>query len=189
MSAIDPSIPPLGAPTTAGVRANFAAAKSEIEALEGRIGFADYNDTATVSTPISVSANTWTKLTNNKLGAYTKLALPAGITSLWNGSNQLDLTQVPIDGMIDLRADLIVTTSSANQTVNLRLQLGIGSPSEFGIESTEMHFKSAGAKNVVHSWPFYVGSNDIKANPGEIRIWSDSTCTVRVNGWYIRVIK
>lgn len=34
-SSIDPAIPPFGNATTAGVRNNFAAAKSEIEALQG----------------------------------------------------------------------------------------------------------------------------------------------------------
>ena len=36
-SNIDTAIPPFGTPTTAGVRNNFTAAKSEIEALQERI--------------------------------------------------------------------------------------------------------------------------------------------------------
>ena len=38
-SNIDTSIPPLGNATTAGVRNNFSAAKTEIEALQQQIGF------------------------------------------------------------------------------------------------------------------------------------------------------
>ena len=190
-SDIDVNIPPLGAPTTAGVRANFAAAKAEIETLQESNGFADYNDLATGTAAISVSANTWTKLTNDKLGPYTKIdALPVGITNLWNAStNQLVLTEVPLNSMISIRADMLVTTTAANQTVTLRTQLGIGSASTFPLDMTEVHFKATGAKNVIGNFHFYVGSNDIKINPGEIRIWSDAACTVRVNGWHIRVSK
>ena len=54
-SAINPLNPVAGTPTTASVRANFAAAKAEIEALQRQIGYADYNDTLTTTIPIAVS--------------------------------------------------------------------------------------------------------------------------------------
>ena len=190
-SNIDVTIPPLGTPTTGGVRANFAAAKTEIEALQSAIGFADYNDTATAVTPISVSASTWTKLTNNKLGAQTKIdALPSGITNLWNATtNQLAFSEVPINSMLEIRADLIVTTTAANQILKLRTKLGIGSASEFSSELSDIQLKTAGAKTVIETFHFYIGYDDIKNSPGEIQIWSDAACTVKVNGWYIRVVK
>lgn len=190
-SNIDAAIPPLGAPTTAGVRANFAAAKLEIEALQGATGFADYNDALTAVTPISVSPSTWTKLTNNKLGPQTKIdALPSGVTNLWNKyTNHLALAELPVNTMIEIRVDLIVTTTTANQVVKLRTQFGIGSASEFSCEMSEGHFKTSGAKTIVGNFHAYIGNADIKNNPAEIRIWSDAACTVRVNGWFIRVIK
>src|SRR5574343_20894 len=97
-SSINVAIPPLGTPTTAGVRAHFSAAKTEIEALQGLFGYVDYNDSATTGSPISVSPSTWTKLTNNKAGANTKIdALPSLVTNLWNTStNQYVFTELPL---------------------------------------------------------------------------------------------
>jgi len=189
-SNIDITKPIAGTPTTQSVRDNFAAAKSEIESLQGQIGFADYNDTATTGTPISVSATTWTKLTNNGAGTSTLKKLPAGVTDLWDtGTNQLDLSELPLYSMLDSRVDIVVTTSGANQTVQLRLRLAIGDAIEFTLPAGEHLFKTAGAHTVVAPIPFYLGSAPVRTNPGEFQIYSDASCTVKVNGWYIKATK
>lgn len=190
-SNIDESIPPFGTPTTAGVRANFLAAKQEIEALQLQIGFADYNDSETAITPLAVVANVPKKLTNDKLGPYTKIdALPSGVTNLWDAvADQLFLDELPVNTMVDIRVDIIVTTTAANQTVRLITQLAIGDPAEFPLESSEFSFKTAGAHKIVHTFNFYIGSDAIRYAPGELRLVSDNTATVVVNGWYIRAIK
>lgn len=189
-SNIDPLIPPFGSPTTAGVRANFLAAKNEIGALQKQIGFADYNDTATTSTPINVTAATWTKLTNNTLGVNTVRALPSGVTDVWNAvADQLSLSECPVKTMLELRADLSITTTSANQIVRSRLRVAIGSPAEFSLVGGGTQFKTAGTQDFVFNMPFYIGSDNTRLNPGEIQVWSDSSLTVVVRGWYIRVIK
>jgi hypothetical protein len=190
-SDLNPAIPPLGSPTTAGVRNNFGFAKAEIEELQTANGFVDYNDAATGITPISVSPSTWTKLTNDKAGPNTKIdALPSLVTNLWNTStNQLVLTELPLNSMVIARADMIVTTTTANQVVKFRASLGIGSGSAFTIETSEMHFKSSGAKTMALPMSFYIGSAAIRTNPGEFQLWSDASCTVRVNGWYIAIMK
>jgi len=186
-SAIDATKPVVETPTTQSVRDNFAAAQSEIEVLQGAVGFADYSDTATTSTPISVSPTTWTKLTNNGAGAQTLKKLPAGVTDLWNTStNQLSLSQLPLYSMIEARLDLVVTTSTANQVVQIRTSLAIGDAGAFTLPTGEAFFKTSGAHTVVASIPFYIGSAPVRANPGEFQIYSDASCTVKVNGWYIR---
>lgn len=190
-SNINAAVPPFGNATTAGVRENFAAAKAEIETLQRQIGFADYNDAATGVTPISVGVSTWVKLTNDKLGPNTKIdALPSGVTNLWNNvTNQLVLTELPVNTMVEIRADMIVTTTAANQIVKFLSQFAIGNPIEFGLEASANQFKTAGAQKLVIHGAFYIGSEPVRTNPAEFRIWSDAACTVRVNGWYIRVIK
>jgi len=190
-SNINAAIPPLGAATTSGVRANFSAAKTEIEALQTRTGFVDYNDLTTSTTPIAVAASTWTKLTNDKAGANTKIdALPSGVTSVWNTTtNQLDLSQLPINTTVEIRADIVVTTTSANQIVKTDIRLGIGSGIEFTLENSETQFKTAGAHKMVVMSGFYIGSSTVRTTPGELRIWSDATASVKVNGWYIRIVK
>jgi len=190
-SDINVAIPPLGNPTTAGVRGNFSAAKVEIEELQSSIGFVDYNDAATGITPISVSPSTWTKLTNDKLGPYTKIdAMPSGITSLWNATtNQIDLTQLPLNSMVNARYELFVTTTAANQVVNLSVFLGIGSPSAYESPKTTVQFKTAGTYAMSSFSGSYVGSTDIQNYPAEIKVKSDAACTVRVNGWYFQIFK
>lgn len=190
-SNIDTAVPPLGNATTAGVRNNFSAAKTEIEALQQQIGFADYNDLATATVPISVSANTLTRLNNDTLGANTKTdALPILVDSLWNpATNQLDLTDLTVNTMVEFRADIEVTTSSANQNVRVELALAIGNAIAFSLPSNTIAYKTAGVQRIIAQIPFYIGSTPVRTNPGEVRIFSDASCTVRVNGWYIRVIK
>ena len=188
-SNIDAAIPPFGNPTTAGVRNNFAAAKAEIEAIQGSIGFVDYNDLATATTPISVTANTWTKLTNDTAGPFTKTdAFPSGITTLWNATNnQIDLSQCPLKTMVNARYDIVVTTTAANQVVEMAVYLGIGSPSAYSTQRFIQQFKTAGSYNVAPFGGSYVGTNDIKNYPAEIRVRSDAACTVKVNGWYFQI--
>ena len=190
-SNIDPLIPPFGNATTAGVRSNFAAAKAEIELLQNQIGFADYNDAETGVTPIAVPANTWTKLTNDKLGPYTRDDfLPTGITSLWNAvTDQLSFTELPLNAMLDGRFDIVVTTTALNQVVDLSAFIALGTASEFETPlMTSAQCRTVGAHKVAVYNGMYIGSNDVKNNQAEIRIRSDAACTVRVNGWYIRVI-
>lgn len=187
-SAINANYPVTGTPTTQSVRDNFAAAKSEIIALQGAIGWADYNDTLTATTPISPTINTFTKLTNNGLGSSTNTSqLPTGITSLWNSvTNQIDLSQLAIYSMLNVRYDLSITTTAVNQSVFLSVFLGIGSPSAYESPKDYKQFKSAGTYPITVWSGSYIGSTDIKNYPAEIRIKSDAACTVRVNGWYFQ---
>jgi hypothetical protein len=190
-SGIDVTKPVFSNPTTASVRANFATAKSEIEALQELarpVGFADYNDYATGIAAASITSSTWTKLTNDGLGPYTlTAALPDGVDRLWNASaGQFDFTDLPIYSMVDIRADLSITTTAANQVVRLRMDMAIGHASAFDIEPTQAQFKTTGTYHYVTNIPFYIGSAPIAANPAELKIWTDASATVRVNGWYIR---
>lgn len=190
-SLINPLYPVAGSPTTQSVRDNFNAAKSEIIELQTSTGWADYNDTATATTPISPTINVFTKLTNNGLGANTSTThLPAGITSVWNATNgQIDLSQLPLYSMINARYDLSITTTAANQSMFLSVFLGIGSPSAYESPKDYKQFKTAGTYPITIWSGSYIGSNDIKNYPAEIRLKSDAACTVRVNGWYFQVFK
>lgn len=187
-SNINAAIPPFGSPTTAGVRNNFAAAKAEIEALQTANGFADYN---AATTPIAVPSGVWTKLLNNGSGPLTKTdALPGGVTALWNTTtSQFVFSELPLNSMADARYDITVTTTSANQTLELAVKLGIGSPSEYQSQRLLQQFKTAGTYNIVAFGSSYIGSTDIKNYPGEALVRSDAIATVVVNGFFIRAFK
>ena len=53
-------------------------------------GFADYNDAATASTPISLVEDVWTTLTNDGLGAFTQEQLPTGVETLLGSGGAID---------------------------------------------------------------------------------------------------
>lgn len=186
-SNINVANPPFGNPTTAGVRANFVAAKAEIEQLQQHIGFANYSDNATGVTPIVVPINTWTKLTNDTVGAGTLLKLPTGVTLLWNPvNNELTFDELALNAMIDFRAELIINTSLANQMINFRTRLAISDASQFDLELGQRAFKVAGAHNLILNSSFFLGTLPAKNNPAEFQLFSDAAATVRVKGWYIK---
>ena len=190
-SNINANYPVTGTPTTQSVRDNFAAAKAEILELQGSVGWADYNDTLTATTPISPAIGLFTKLTNNGQGVNTSTThLPNGIATLWDTTNnQIDLTQIPLYSMVNARYDLSITTTAANQSVNFSVFLGVGSPSAYESPKFYQQFKTAGTYPITIWSGSYVGSTDIKNYPGEIKLKSDAACTVRVNGWYFQVFK
>jgi hypothetical protein len=154
-------------------------------------GFIDYNDVTTASTPVSIPAtNTFTKLTNDGAGGSTnKLFPPTGVTELWNvATNQFDFTQLELGDQVDIRFDVEVTTTVANQGFEIQLTLGIG-----GSPYTKTMFQGVrvtpGAKPTVPYFGIYMGDTDTLNNPCEVGVKSASACSVKVIGWYIRVIK
>ena len=87
-------------------------------------GFAFYEDTATTATPINLSQDTWTDLTNNKAGSGTLTThKPTYITGdLWDSAtNTIDLSEVPVGKVILVRNDYDITTGAANTRMDSRL--------------------------------------------------------------------
>jgi hypothetical protein len=87
-------------------------------------GFAFYEDTGTTTTPINLSQDTWTDLTNNKAGSGTLTShKPSYITGdLWNSAtNTIDLSEVPVGKVLLIRNDYDITTGAANTRMDSRL--------------------------------------------------------------------
>lgn len=155
------------------------------------VGWYDYNDLTTVSTPIAVSPSTWTALTNDGAGAQTQTSygLPS-ITNIYNSStNRFDFTGLEIGDTVDIRASFNVTTSAPSQVVNCRLSLGEGSGSAYTIPFTYSNYKAAGTYENIRFNSMYMGNVITKDNPAFFEIWSDASCTVEVVGWYVRIIR
>lgn len=189
-SNINAAIPPFGNPTTAGVRANFLAAKNEIEALQTAFGYVDYSDAETNVTPLSLTANVWRNLTNDTLGPFTKTSrMPTGVTSIWNpATDQFDFTELPVNSTVQLRTHIKLTTAANNLTADMSLFLGIGSASAFELPiMSHSYFKSATEHTVTAFTGFYIGSNDIKNNHAEIRMRLDGAGSVKIIGWYAEI--
>ena len=155
------------------------------------MGFWDYNDTATASTPIPLTlADTEYQLTNNGLGTNTlKTYRLASITEIFNTStNFFQFTSLQLGDVVDMRVDLEVTTTSANNVVEILMEFGIGS-TPYKLTFEQRYFKNAAAHKMVVPVSFYIGNAVTLNNPARLLVKNDTVgSTVKVNGWYVRAI-
>ena len=106
-----------------------------LTAIEGgsasRDGIADYNDTTTAVTPITLIANAWTTITNDGAGPFTNLAyLPSGVTELMDTTTgAFDFSELELGDNCIIRNDFAVTPNTNNALLELRYQLGTGAGS------------------------------------------------------------
>lgn len=91
-------------------------------------GFEDANDSVTAVTPISLSADVWTTLTNDAGGGFSNTAyLPHGITSLFNGTTgQIDPTELALGEAILVRNDFTITPTVNGAFAEFQYTLGAG---------------------------------------------------------------
>lgn len=156
------------------------------------VGYFDYNDLATQSSPLALVANVYKKLTNDALGPNTTiLGAPAGVTSIWTGgaTNQFNWAQLRRHDMVDLRIDLTFISTMANQTCEVAMDLAIGSGGPYTLTFLYNEFKSAGTYPIVLSTGVYMGDLNTLNFPAELKVRSDASGTLKVNGWYCKVFK
>ena len=105
--------------------ANMNEIKTSVNDLYDTLGgFAFYEDTATSATPINLSQDVWTDLTNNKAGSGTLTTYkPSYVTGdLWDtATNTIDLGEIPVGKVVLVRNDYDITTGSANTRMDSRL--------------------------------------------------------------------
>lgn len=153
------------------------------------IGFFDYADLATQTTPISFVTNEAKKLTNDGLGATTnKLFPPYGITDVWSSStNACNFSQLSLGDAVGVRFDVTATTTTANQVISGYIKLGVGTASEYQLQIFSENIKTSGANHRVFYTKLYIGNENIRTAPAEFYILSDNNGTVKVNGWYFQI--
>ena len=105
--------------------ANMNEIKTSVNDLYDTLGgFAFYEDTATSATPINLTQDVWTDLTNNKAGSGTLTTYkPSYVTGdLWDtATNTIDLGEIPVGKVVLVRNDYDITTGSANTRMDSRL--------------------------------------------------------------------
>lgn len=152
-----------------------------------RIGWYNYSDTATGTTPISLTANTPAYLTNDGAGSLTQSAPVSDVTDAWDTVAQsFDFSELSNGDMVNIRVDAQVTTTSANQQVDLVLELGIGG-FNYDIPFASGQFKNAGTKQVNRYNFVAIFDDNTRLNEGKFRIVSDSSATVTVLGWLVKI--
>lgn len=156
------------------------------------VGYFDYNDVSTILAPLVLVSGVAKKLTNDTLGSYTNIGeAPYGVSNIWKQyANQFDFSQLAIGDTLDMRVDALLTTTGTNKTYKILLKLGIGTPSEFTILVGSGELKNAVTdENIVKEISFYIGSEDVRDAPAELYLLLDGSGSVKVNGWYTRIIR
>ena len=158
------------------------------------VGWYDYNDVTTVTTPIALTTpGTYYTLTNDGAGVNTNTTFGiAGIPNIWNtATNRFDFSGLDIGDTLEIRADIDITTTSANTAGNLVLELATGTGNEIDIPLiNNNNVKVASTVHYVANVGLYIGSALVRDNPARIKASADTAgATVKVRGWYIRVIK
>lgn len=117
--------------------------KESVNAIyDDKGGFANYEDVATLTTPIVLTADTWTNITNDKQGEHTtEVYKPAYVTgSLWNSAtSKIDFSEIPIGKVVLIKVDFQIT-ETANNTV-LECQM-VGGGHTMQILTTEMKYQN-----------------------------------------------
>jgi len=153
-------------------------------------GFLDYNDTATLVTPITVLESAGeVALTNDGLGAYsTRQYAPRGIEDVWNASTgQFDWSMLSLGDVVDIRLDIEVTTTTPNTAIDVKLNLGSNTYNLPFI--TQFNYKSAAPHSITEYNSFYIGNEGTLNGGGHFSLSSDEDCTVKVRGWYIKITR
>ena len=153
--------------TTSGISATNV--QDAIDEVYVRNGVADYNDTSTSSTPLTLVADTWTTIPNNGAGAFTNLSyLPSGVTELMDTSTgALDFSELDLGDNVVIRNDYTINPSTNDALLKFRYTLGaVGS--EYTLEKTIGRLDSGSGIDYRFSLTtdmIYMGDTNTKNNP------------------------
>lgn len=156
------------------------------------LGVWDYNDAATSTTPIALTlANTDYELTNDGAGTFTNTTYKlVDVGDIWNVStNRFDWSGLSLGDTVDIRTDITWTSSGANQTLTLSLELGVGG-NPYTIRWINDHLEKNSGTHRFTLWnSIYMGDINTLNNPARWLAQSDSTgTTIEVAGWYIKAL-
>jgi len=155
------------------------------------VGSFHYVDLATQTTPLNVVAAVEKKITNDTADTSTNvLNAPYGISSMWDiAANQLDFSQTAVGDLVTVIPAIEVTTTAANQNVNIYIKLGIGSSNPTTKQVFNSPIKAIGSVIINPTSDFVVDTLDIKDYPAEIYILSDDAATVKSGALDIKVVR
>ena len=164
-----------------------------ITAQGNRQGFADYNDLATATTPITLVSDTWTTLTNDGAGTFTNTTfLPTGVSSLLDTSTgALDCSELELGDSVIIRQDFTVDQTTNNSLLESRYQAGTGGGA-YTIEKVLQRLDSGTTRTYRFSLTadfIYMGDANTRDNPIIPQIKLSGGGTVVNAGVVIEVVK
>lgn len=161
-----------------------------IVSLEMRNGWMDYNDASTASTPLSLTANTWTDVPNNGLGSFTNKAYkPANVTELLDTSTgYLDFSDLALGAEVFVRNDLTVTPQTNNALFEARYLLGTGA-GQYALQFWSERLDNGSGIGYQRAIVFkiYMGDTNTQGNAGRLQVRLSTAGTLVNAGTYISV--
>ena len=156
--------------------------------IENSFGWQDYNDLATKTTPITLTADTWTELPNDGAGPYTQTGHKIfDHGNIWDtAANSFNFTDLSVGDVLIIRLSATVTTYSSNINIGGKLKLATGSGIEYDVPFFFGLVKSAGSHYITTTTMIYIGNTETRDYPGKVLAFSDTSGTeVEVDGWII----
>lgn len=160
--------------------------------LYSAFGYFYVADLATQTTPLAFVVSTPLQLTNDGGGAFTNYAqAPYGVSDIWDNSrNQFAFEKLSVGDAVLVRTDLLISTTSINQNLRLYIKLGIGTPSEYDLLIDSWNERIVVTfEKFIKDVSFSIDNEDWRTAPAKIYILSDDNGSVKVNGWYIPIIR
>jgi len=168
-----------------------SAASSQVDV--NKQGFVDYNDSSTSSSPISLSANTWTDIPNDTLGTFTNTSYaPTGLTSIMDpATGYLDFSELTLGSDVLIRIDFVVTPNTNNALLETRYVLGQGA-GEYALPVRSRRLDSGSGipyASEKGSFYIYMGDNNTLGGVGKLQVKLSTTGTLVNNGVAIKIYK
>jgi hypothetical protein len=153
-------------------------------------GWMDYNDT---TGDVSMTADTWTTIPNNGLGAFTNKAYPPhGITELMDVSTgAIDPSELTLGDFILIRNDFTVTPQTNNTSLDFRYTLGAGG-SAYTLEQQLGRLDrgaGVGYRFSLRIDSIYMGDANTRDNPIGLQVKCSGAATLNNAGSVIEVVR
>lgn len=139
-------------------------------------------------TPITIPADTETKLTLDAATGRIVNDLPDGVTNVWNSeTSQFDFSELKVGDRVRIRVDGSLTNSGINESFVLNFVAGIGSAGEFTIPFASGNRLFPGTSVVSRYNGLYIGSQDLIDNPAELRVVTTDAASGFLIDLYIEI--
>lgn len=161
---------------------SMASVRAKLNLLGTAIAGGGHARYHTTTTSVSTGIDTWTQLTNNKLGALTSEEhLPSGVTTLIDPTTgKVDLSELLAGDLVTVQVEFQLTIASNNTYAELRLQTAEnGSTVDNVIQLGDLNRGTGLYTFSVHHMIDVSGFNLAALVPVEVRCSKDSTLQPR----------
>ena len=145
-------------------------------------GFEYVSDKNLENNPISLVADTWTKVTNDGTSGSTKRQhLPEGVTCIYDTDLQrIRLKELPLNGWLIFRFGVKVIPNVDNMTLKARIKYTLPDGFQFYLQAPGALLNDGAGIEYEEQFTltFYVGDEDSKNGYGELEVRADGTGSI-----------